>query len=66
MVSFFRILEQKTLHNLFEAWGSYITIQIGGEEGVILEEDSEDEEGYMFAGNGTLDMFHVVACTSCA
>jgi hypothetical protein len=39
---------------------------IGGEEGVILEDDSEDEEGYMFAGIGTFIMFHVVACTSCA
>ena len=39
---------------------------IGDGEGVIEEDDSEDEEGYMFAGIGTLDMFHVVACTSCA
>ncbi|KAM0912924.1 hypothetical protein ACQ4PT_012482 [Festuca glaucescens] len=27
------------------------------DEGVILEEDSEDEEGYMFAGQGNLIMF---------
>ncbi|KAM0842041.1 hypothetical protein ACQ4PT_058614 [Festuca glaucescens] len=29
----------------------------GEDEGVILEEDSEDEEGYMFAGQGNLIMF---------
>jgi hypothetical protein len=38
----------------------------GDEEGVILEEDSEDEEGYMFAGMGILIMFHDVARISCA
>ena len=39
---------------------------IGDGEGVILEDDSEDEEGYMFAGMGILIMFHDVACISCA
>ena len=35
---------------------------IGEDEGVILEEDSEDEEGYIFAGQGNLLMFHVIMC----
>ena len=35
---------------------------IDDEEGVILEEDSEDEEGYMFAGQGSFFMFHIVVC----
>lgn len=43
-----------------------INYSTGYEEGVILEEDSEDEEGYMFAGQGTFLMFHVVTYISCA
>ncbi|KAM0918150.1 hypothetical protein ACQ4PT_008792 [Festuca glaucescens] len=37
----------------------------GEDEGVILEEDSEDEEGYMFAGQGNLIMFQAISCTYC-
>ena len=33
----------------------YITAT-GDDDGVIFEEDSEDEEGYMFDGQGTFDI----------
>jgi hypothetical protein len=39
---------------------------IGEGEGVILEEDSEDEEGYMFAGQGNVLMSRIMACIYCA
>jgi hypothetical protein len=35
---------------------------IGEDEGVILEEDSEDEEGYVFTGTGDFLMFHIITC----
>ena len=35
---------------------------IGEDEGVILEEDSEDEEGYVFAGQGNFLMFQIIFC----
>ena len=37
-----------------------ISYMIGEEDGVILEDDSEDEEGYVFAGQGNLVMFTYV------
>jgi hypothetical protein len=37
----------------------------GEDEGVILEEDSEDEEGFMCAGQGNLIMLHAILCTHC-
>ena len=39
---------------------------IGEDDGVILEEDSEDEEGYVFAGHGNFPMFPVITCIYCA
>jgi hypothetical protein len=39
---------------------------IGEAEGVILEEDSKDEEGYVFARQGNLLMFHIIVCAYCA
>ena len=35
---------------------------IGDDEGVILEEDSEEEEGYLFAGQGNLFVLHSIVC----
>ena len=35
---------------------------IGEDEGVILEDDSDDEEGYVFAGQGNFLIFPVIVC----
>jgi hypothetical protein len=34
---------------------------IGEDDGIILEEDSKDEEGYMLAGQGNFLMFHIIS-----
>ncbi|KAM0928310.1 hypothetical protein ACQ4PT_002406 [Festuca glaucescens] len=43
--------------NGFETPTQSAVVNNGEDEGVILEEDSEDEEGYMFVGQGNLIMF---------
>ena len=35
---------------------------IGEDEGVILEDDSDDEEGYVFAGQGNFIRFSAIVC----
>ena len=46
---YFPHIHSLPIWNMFSWIDNYTTVE---DEGVILEEDSEDEEGYMFAGQG--------------
>ena len=49
-------------YSLYLKHSFIISYMIGEEDGVILEDDSEDEEGYVFAGRGSFLMFTFIVC----